>query len=686
MTSRLLAAAVGLALGCTAEPASPDRPEADGAADRGADRASDAAKDQAIADAALPVDLGPTDAALPDAAQPDFPCGPPPFAPVVTQVCPGDEACLDGNSGVLLVGASARELSDWKFEIPKVEFLEEFGGCNESQGGGPGHCGALEADFLRNCGNDRICEGDVDDAGQNLYTGPDADGSEGDYGEDGEPIYDYFRDCGIDNLCPSDPGYRAADEGEGNKKFDGLWLAGFQNNRPAMGVRDPLWARTVAVSMGDTTYTMTSIDAVGVFYDDVRRIRERAAELLAASHPELDVDYMLVSATHDHEAPDTMGQWTGEVDPEISIPLKSGVSPRYIAQLRENAALSIVEAVTTMRAATMHVGRVSTGVEGFMRDSRDPQVVNDELGVIRFADAAAPATTIATVVSWGNHPEAMSDVNNFITSDYSHGLREGIERGIPETVATLPQPGLGGVAIYLQGTVGGLMTPLGIRVNDLAGNEVRNYTYLRADIMGWRLAEYALAALSAPEAVEFDQPALGLAVSPFLVPVENRIFHVGIAVSLFNRESAYFDDERPIDECNLPYLDTEMAILRLGPVTLYSVPGELFPELAVGGFDGSRAFGKPVVRADNPNPPPLEQAPAAPYMSDMMPGDFRWPIGLGNDEIGYLVPEYDYELYPSAPYFSEAEGDHYEETNSVGPGAVPRIRLVLDALLDAIGR
>ena len=56
MTSRLLAAAVGLALGCTAEPASPDRPEADGAADRGADRASDAAKDQAIADAALPVD------------------------------------------------------------------------------------------------------------------------------------------------------------------------------------------------------------------------------------------------------------------------------------------------------------------------------------------------------------------------------------------------------------------------------------------------------------------------------------------------------------------------------------------------------------------------------------------------------------------------------------------------------
>ena len=38
--------------------------------------------------------------------------------------------------------------------------------------------------------------------------------------------------------------------------------------------------------------------------------------------------------------------------------------------------------------------------------------------------------------------------------------------------------------------------------------------------------------------------------------------------------------------------------------------------------------------------------------------------GLGNDEIGYLVPPYDYVLSESSPYLSEAPGNHYEETNS----------------------
>ena len=47
---------------------------------------------------------------------------------------------------------------------------------------------------------------------------------------------------------------------------------------------------------------------------------------------------------------------------------------------------------------------------------------------------------------------------------------------------------------------------------------------------------------------------------------------------------------------------------------------------------------------------------------------YRWVIGLGQDETGYVVPAYDYKLDPGHPYLNEAApGDHYEETNSVGP-------------------
>jgi hypothetical protein len=525
---------------------------------------------------------------------------------------------------------------------------------------------------MRNCGRDRLCP---EDEG---YPGV-ADEGEGDIGADGIPIWDYFHDCGIDRLCPGDPGYVGPDEGEGNGKFDGLWLAGFQNNRPALGVRDPLWARTIAVEDGETLLTLTSIDAVGIFYDDVKRIRARAIELLADERPDLEVDYMFVSSTHDHEAPDTMGQWAGEVDPEIDIPLVTGVNPRYIAHLREKAARSIVDAVVSMRPASMRVAETHTGADGFLRDSRDPQVINDTMGVVQFLDETD--ATIATLVTWGNHPEGMSDVNNLITSDFAHGLRDGIENGIPESPSTTARPGVGGIAVYMQGTVGGLMTPLGVEVRDLQGQVVTNYTFHRVDVMGWRLAGHALDAMAA--AATAETTAVRFAQTDFVIPVENRIFHVATLVNLFNRENPYFDSNLPIDACNMPHARTEMAVMQIGPVTLYSVPGELFPELAVG-FDARWAFGRPQIKADNPNPPDLSAAPPPPYFSDLAPGQYRWPLGLGNDELGYLVPEYDYKLDDDAPYFTEPDGDHYEETNSVGPNAVPRVRIVLDRLIQAL--
>ena len=55
-------------------------------------------------------------------------------------------------------------------------------------------------------------------------------------------------------------------------------------------------------------------------------------------------------------------------------------------------------------------------------------------------------------------------------------------------------------------------------------------------------------------------------------------------------------------------------------------------------------------------------------------------LGLTNDEIGYLIPEYDYVLDEGLPYLSEAEGDHYEETNSLGPEALPLLADAVQAL------
>ena len=55
--------------------------------------------------------------------------------------------------------------------------------------------------------------------------------------------------------------------------------------------------------------------------------------------------------------------------------------------------------------------------------------------------------------------------------------------------------------------------------------------------------------------------------------------------------------------------------------------------------------------------------------------------GLTPDELGYFIPAYDYELDDRQPYIEEASGDHYEETNSIGPTVVERVEEHLTVLL-----
>jgi hypothetical protein len=630
-----------------------------------------AAQDAAPTDAA-PTDAAPdamvADAAPADAAPADAAPGADAFTPVVDLACPGSPSCALGPAAGLEAGAAALPFSDIGFERPRPEFLKP-NECNELQPGG--RCGELIDAALDNCGTDGLCLGD------DAYPGPDADGSEGDLTPAGDPAYDYFFDCGLDALCPGDDGYVAPDEGEGDQIFQGLWIAGFGTNRPAAGVRDHAWARTVALRQGETLVTLTALDAVGLFHDDVVRIRERVYTLLAAEAPGLDIDAIIVSSTHSHEVPDTMGQWGGEAR---RVPTKTGVDPRYIERLRSQAARSIVDAVLDLRPARLVVGATATGIEGFIRDSRPPIVVDDTLGVAHLINAEE--RTIATLVNWGNHPEAMGSDNNLITSDFPGALRQALEDGLPAQGDAPAVPGLGGVAIFVQGMVGGLMTPLGIEVRGPDGAVLAEPSFERNDAMGHRLARMAFDALE--EAEEVVAPDLKVASSLYRVAAENRFLMLAYQLGLFDRQLHDYDESFAIGPNNQAYVQTEAALVSLGPLTLYTVPGELFPELAVGGYDGSRSFGLPVIPVDDPLAPDLAAAPPPPYLHDLMPGRHRWVVGLGMDELGYMVPPYDFKLDPALPYLREAEGAHYEETNSLSPTLVPRTQAVLHALAEAL--
>jgi hypothetical protein len=64
-----------------------------------------------------------------------------------------------------------------------------------------------------------------------------------------------------------------------------------------------------------------------------------------------------------------------------------------------------------------------------------------------------------------------------------------------------------------------------------------------------------------------------------------------------------------------------------------------------------------------------------------MPGEYKMVFGLANDELGYIIPDYNYILHDGQPYLDEAPGDHYEETNSLGVDARRIMLPALEALI-----
>jgi hypothetical protein len=465
-------------------------------------------------------------------------------------------------------------------------------------------------------------------------------------------------DCGCDRLCPEDEGYPGPDEGEGDGEFQVIWMAGFQNNRPAAGVRDELWARAVVFEQGDVSMAIVVLDVVGWMQPEVQAIRAQLP----------GIDHVTVLSTHTHEGPDTMGLWGEEES-------RSGVNADYRSWVVDQAVESVRLAQADLRGVdSMVVGHVDAssyhevGILTVLQDKRDPKVVDTQLSAARFVDAQGE--TIASLVHFGNHPEAMADENGLITSDYVHALREGVESGVEWGGET--RPGVGGTCLFLTGTVGGMMTPLGVTVYTPDGQELREYTFERTDAIGKLKAGMALDALEAGELVA--TPSLAFATNRFTLPVENWGFQAMFLSGIIDRETVGWDPAQAIDEDNQPQVETELDHLRIGPLEMLTFPGEVLPELAIGGYDGS-AVGTTydeLISEDNLNPPDLTLAPEGPYWKDLLPGEHRWLLGLANDELGYFVPPYDFELHPSNPWFDEPEeGDHYEETNSLGPSTAP---------------
>ena len=431
--------------------------------------------------------------------------------------------------------------------------------------------------------------------------------------------------------------------------------------------------RAVVLKQGNTKLALVSIDCVGWMYEEVERTR---AQLVKEG---VNLSYVLIAATHVHEARDTMGIWG--VDDGTS-----GLDKKFNEMVRNQTVKVIKDALGRLERVNATFGAIKVdghlpgtdpamkGVKAYVSDGRDPVIIDLTMNTLRLTRATDRAT-LATLVNFGSHPEFAGDQNILLSSDFVGTLREGVEKGVKS--GAIEKPGLGGMAIFFQGACGGQIGPGRVDVSDFAGRTYPRSSdaeptigLARAMAMGTDYAYYALTSLDAGQGAQtFETMRLGVRVRQLWASVENRRYHVAIASRLFDRQGYHFDEKLPINADNQPDIKTEIGILDLGPAQMLAFPGEVHPELVIGMAPENTPA--PYVRVDptNKNPPKLASAPANGHTRQLADpaARFHWTLGLANDEMGYLVPAWNFELDPSDPYYNEAPGDHYEETNSVGP-------------------
>jgi hypothetical protein len=419
-----------------------------------------------------------------------------------------------------------------------------------------------------------------------------------------------------------------------------VWVAGFAHNRAATKIHDDLKAVAAVIDDGEHRIGLVALDAIGFFHDEVLAVRRSVPSSAR-------LDYVIVASTHNHSAPDLMGIW-GPSD------LRSGIDPAYRRAVVAGAAGALLDAVEALTPAAVSFLEVPLDPAGLVADSRPPQVFDATMRLMHFT--AADGRTVGSIVNWADHPETPWAQNTELTADFPGYLRDALERGVMVDGREV-EAGLGGIHVYVNGAIGGLMTtnPQTTVVDPYTKRSYAEPSHDKARALGHRLAQEALAAVRLGGAPAQREPRLGWAARTIELSIDNTLFRLANALGLFGR-----------GQPRLNHIRSEVAVLTFGEASIVCVPGELYPEIANGGIE-------------RPAGADFDVAPVeVPSLRDLMPGRVKFLVGLANDEVGYIIPKSEWD--DAAPWLYGAADRHYGEINSLGPETGPAIYAALKGL------
>ena len=116
-----------------------------------------------------------------------------------------------------------------------------------------------------------------------------------------------------------------------------------------------------------------------------------------------------------------------------------------------------------------------------------------------------------------------------------------------------------------------------------------------SDTLGKNLARFALQALEDLAQPYTTDLVVSYRTAELYAEVMNAGYHALYLLDVFDRQLYFFDETRPIEGTNIPWVRSRITWFQVGPIASITAPGELHPELWVGGYDGSWSFGNTVL-------------------------------------------------------------------------------------------
>lgn len=447
-------------------------------------------------------------------------------------------------------------------------------------------------------------------------------------------------------------------------------------------VADDMKARVIAIddNSGRGVSLFATVDCIGMTNNDIKTIRQIAAERFAKEYPEATIASINVFSTHCHSGIDTEGLWTnlfGKVfknlfKSALCIPMETGTDPEYMDFMTNSVALAMVNAYGAMKEGSLTYSVKDIG-EGYFSNKNRSSCSNIDTKLTRLMFTPADGSRATVIVNLGAHPDVAGlplddgiNKGRTVSGDYVYYIGEYLNN-------------CGYDFMFFNGAICGIYFGRGL-TND---SQDMTYRWEQSRRYGYEIAKMTLAMNKTLDEIKADPqlydeeliaaemavaekngggytlwcdgwtPVEETEVEPFFnirlgtaeVPVTNNLIKMAGKLNLANYS---------VIKCGLGKykINVEIGYIEFGnQLKVCMVPGEFCSDLIAGGnsltaegsFSGTDF--------------------SAPTLRDIF-GDVT-VFGLANDAIGYIVPDNDYSL--------GIINDHYQELISLGKNTASSI-------------